>query len=61
MGLGNLEMILPQVTLDGSNPFRTETVRDRWVAVHDKYVSYRKQVSLLPSYKYNKLILSKKD
>lgn len=41
-----LETILPQIRVDGSNPFRTGTVKKQWVAVFRKYVSYRDQVRL---------------
>ena len=42
--LMNLEEILPQLRFDGTNPFRTETVTERWESVHHRYVWYQRQV-----------------
>lgn len=42
--LANLEMVLPQIKVDGSNPFRTDTVKERWIQVYQNYVSYQRQV-----------------
>jgi hypothetical protein len=42
--LANLERILPQIRVDGSNPFRTDTVKERWEGVHQKYILYQRQV-----------------
>ena len=44
--LANLEMVLPQIKVNGTNPFRTDTVKERWVQVYQNYVSYQRQVCL---------------
>lgn len=43
-GLANLEDVLPQIRVDGTNPFRTETVKERWEGVHQQYILYQRQV-----------------
>lgn len=43
--LANLETVLPQIALDGKNPFRTQTVTERWEQVHRQYILYQRQVS----------------
>lgn len=45
MGLANLENILPQVQVDGTNPFRTHTVKERWEEMYKAYTSYATKVS----------------
>jgi hypothetical protein len=47
MSLANLEEILPQVRVDRTSPFRTDTVTERWKAVHKNYVWYQKQVDFI--------------
>lgn len=42
--LENLEMVLPQIKVDGTNPFRTDTVKERWIQVYQNYVSFQRQV-----------------
>jgi hypothetical protein len=46
MSLTNLEKILPQVRVDRTNPFRNETVAERWIAVHANYVWYQREVDI---------------
>jgi len=46
MSLSNLEEILPQVRVDGTSPFRNETVAERWIAVHANYVWYQREVDV---------------
>jgi hypothetical protein len=38
---------IPMIRLDGSNPFRTATVQNRWTNVKGLYTLYRIQVSYL--------------
>lgn len=45
MSLANIEEILPQIKADRTNPFRTETTKERWKRVHDEYVWYQREVS----------------
>jgi len=42
--LANLEEILPRVKVDGTNPFRTLAVKERWVKVYNDYVAYKREV-----------------
>lgn len=42
--LANLEGVLPQITLDGKCPLRTQTAKGRWEEVHYQYMSYQRQV-----------------
>lgn len=42
--LAYLEEVLPQIVVDGSNPFRTDTVKERWTSVLQKYMTYQNQV-----------------
>jgi hypothetical protein len=43
--LASLEEILPRIKVDGTNPFRTMVVKERWVKVHNEYVAYKREVS----------------
>lgn len=45
LGLASLETILPQIRVDGSNPFRTETVKERWEEIYNQYALYNVEVS----------------
>jgi hypothetical protein len=47
MSLTNFEETLPQVKVDGTNPFRTDTVTERWKTVHKNYVWYQRQVDFI--------------
>ncbi|KIM73973.1 hypothetical protein PILCRDRAFT_715328 [Piloderma croceum F 1598] len=47
MSLTNLEEMLPQVKVDGTNAFRTDTVTERWKTVHKNYVWYQRQVDFI--------------
>lgn len=42
--LENLKTVLPQIKVDGTNPFRTETVKWRWDQVYQIYDPYQRQV-----------------
>ena len=42
--LETLEMVLPLIKVDGTNPFRTDTVKWRWGQVYQIYVPYQRQV-----------------
>ncbi|KIM85557.1 hypothetical protein PILCRDRAFT_337210 [Piloderma croceum F 1598] len=53
MSLMNLEEILPQVRVDGTNPFRTDTVTARWKTVHKNYVWYQRQIGEVEDYYKN--------
>jgi hypothetical protein len=44
MRLTNLEEILSTVRVDDKSVFRTETVTERWIGVHQKYVWYQRKV-----------------
>jgi len=44
--LSNLEAILPQVRVDGTSPFRNESVAERWIAVYANYVGYQREVDV---------------
>jgi len=52
--LANLEDILPRIKVDSTNPFRTVTVQQRWMKVHDEYVSYQRQIGEVEEY-YNNI------
>lgn len=43
--LHHLEMVIPKIRTDGSNPFRTGSVAESWKSVRESYALYRKQVS----------------
>lgn len=47
ISLQYIETNLRFITTDGSNPYRTSSVKEHWVAVKDKYASYRSQVGPL--------------
>lgn len=47
MSLANLEEILPQVRIDGTSPFRTAIITERWKTVHENYVWYQRQVDFI--------------
>jgi len=53
MSLANLEEILPQVRVDGTSLFRTETVTNRWKVVLHKYVLYQRKISDVEDYYKN--------
>ena len=40
--LQSIELNLRFITTDGSNPFRTNAVKERWV--REKYATYKNQV-----------------
>lgn len=40
-----LEATIPLIKPDGSNPFRTERVTDKWHDVSEEYALYRRRVS----------------
>lgn len=42
--LRTLQEALPKIQTDGQNPFRTSTVKERWVLLSQKYISYRDRV-----------------
>jgi len=54
--LANLEQILPRIKVDGTNPFRTTVVKERWVKVHDEYVAYKREVRHRRSISYEVLM-----
>lgn len=45
--LANLETVLPQIALNGTNPFRTQTVTERWKEVLRLYTLYQREVGYL--------------
>ncbi|KIM85565.1 hypothetical protein PILCRDRAFT_816762 [Piloderma croceum F 1598] len=51
--LANLEEILPRIKVDGTNPFRTIVVKERWVKVHNEYVAYKREISEVEDYYKN--------
>ena len=53
MSLHYIERNLRFITTDGSNPFRTNAVKEHWVAVKQKYATYRNQVCSYASYFYS--------
>ena len=50
MSLHYIERNLRFITTDGSNPFRTNAVKEHWVVVKKKYATYRNQVCSVRSY-----------
>lgn len=44
ISLQYIEKTLPFITTDGSNPFRTNAVKEHWLTVKKKYTGYNSEV-----------------